>query len=217
MNGPQDLGGRDGFGPIAPDPQDPLFHAEWERRAMAMVVAAGGAGAWTIDESRFARENRDPGEYYGLSYYQLWVRGLEDLLKTKGLVTDDELTTGQADGPADVTALAADKVVPALMRGSPYDRDPKGSTPAFEVGQTVQTRNLQPRGHIRMPAYCRNRRGVVAAVHGYHVFPDTSAKGDRTTAHWLYNISFAARDLFGDRAGENDRVNVDLWEPYLDV
>ncbi len=89
MNGPQDLGGRDGFGPIAPDPQDPLFHAEWERRAMAMVVAAGGAGAWTIDESRFARENRDPGEYYGLSYYQLWVRGLEDLLKTKGLVTDD--------------------------------------------------------------------------------------------------------------------------------
>ena len=60
-------------------------------------------------------------------------------------------------------------------------------------------------------------RGVVAAVHGYHVFPDTSAKGDRTTAHWLYNISFAARDLFGDRAGENDRVNVDLWEPYLNV
>ena len=34
MIGPQDLGGRAGFGPVAPDPTDPLFHAEWERTVL---------------------------------------------------------------------------------------------------------------------------------------------------------------------------------------
>jgi len=216
MNGPHDIGGRDGFGPINPDPDEPLFHAPWERHAMAMVVAAGGAGKWTIDESRFARENRDPAEYYGLSYYQLWLRGLEQLLQTKGLATAEEIASGQAATAPVATPLAADQVVPALMRGSPYDRDPQGRAPAFAVGDRVRVRNLQPRGHIRMPAYVRNQTGTITAVHGCHVFPDTSAKGDRDTAHWLYNVTFAARDLFGERAGEKDEVSVDLWEPYLE-
>lgn len=216
MNGPQDIGGRDGFGPIAPDPQEPLFHAEWERRALALVVAAGGAGQWTIDESRFARENRAPGDYYGLSYYQLWLRGLEALLQTKGLASADEIASGQADAPvAGAHALSADQIGPVLMRGSPYDRDPQGAPPAFAVGQSVTARNLQPHGHIRLPGYVRGHRGTITAVHGYHVFPDTSAQGDRSTAHWLYNVEFAARDLFGDRAAAADVVHVDLWEPYL--
>ncbi|WP_407492067.1 nitrile hydratase subunit beta [Pseudooceanicola sp. MF1-13] len=216
MNGPQDIGGRDGFGPIDPDPNEPLFHADWERRALAMVVAAGGAGQWTIDESRFARENRNPAEYYGLSYYQLWLRGLEQLLQTKGLASAEEIASGQSQTDPVATPLAADQVRPALMRGASYDRDPKGATPLFALGQSVTTRNLQPRGHIRMPAYVRNRTGRVTAIHGYHVFPDTSAQGDRQTAHWLYNVTFAARDLFGDRAGAQDQVSVDLWEPYLE-
>ncbi|EAQ01757.1 putative nitrile hydratase beta subunit [Pseudooceanicola batsensis HTCC2597] len=219
MNGPQDIGGRHGFGPVRPDPDEPLFHAPWERRAMALTVAAGGTGQWTIDESRFAREDRDPAEYYALSYYQLWIRGLERLLRDKGLVTAAELAEGRARDPLPegVAALPADRVRSALMRGTPYDRDPGDSTPAFAFGQRVRARNLQPRGHVRLPGYVRGAAGRITAVHGYHVFPDTSAQGDRETAHWLYNVTFAARDLFGARAGARDEVSVDLWEPYLDA
>ena len=57
MNGPHDLGGRDGFGPIAPEQDEPLFHGDWEKRAMAVTLAAGAMGHWTIDESRHARED----------------------------------------------------------------------------------------------------------------------------------------------------------------
>jgi nitrile hydratase subunit beta len=31
MNGAQDMGGQMGFGPIAPETDEPLFHAAWER------------------------------------------------------------------------------------------------------------------------------------------------------------------------------------------
>ena len=33
MNGPQDLGGQMGFGPVAPEKDEPAFHADWEKRA----------------------------------------------------------------------------------------------------------------------------------------------------------------------------------------
>ncbi|RPH59831.1 MAG: nitrile hydratase subunit beta, partial [Burkholderiales bacterium] len=36
MNGPHDLGGMHGFGPVRPESGEPVFHAEWERRAFAL-------------------------------------------------------------------------------------------------------------------------------------------------------------------------------------
>jgi hypothetical protein len=30
MNGAQDMGGAHGFGPVEPEPDEPVFHAEWE-------------------------------------------------------------------------------------------------------------------------------------------------------------------------------------------
>src|SRR5699024_6709070 len=50
MNGPQDLGGRHGFGPVAPEKDEPIFHAPWERRALAVTLAAGAMGHWSLDE-----------------------------------------------------------------------------------------------------------------------------------------------------------------------
>ncbi|WP_163847379.1 nitrile hydratase subunit beta [Pseudooceanicola aestuarii] len=218
MNGPQDLGGRDGFGPIAPERDEPLFHAPWERRALGVTLAAGAHGAWSIDESRHARENRDPAQYHSLSYYALWLHALEDLLKTHGMVTQAELDRGHADAPAPLAdrTLRPDQVAPMLARGGPADRDPGDSRPAFDVGDTVRTRNLQPRGHIRLPAYAREKSGRIDAVRGYHVFPDASARGDLDVAHWLYTVAFDAQILFGTEARAGDTIRIDAWEPYLD-
>ncbi|NMM43057.1 nitrile hydratase subunit beta [Rhodospirillaceae bacterium KN72] len=218
MNGPQDLGGRDGFGPVAPEQDEPLFHADWEKRAMAVTLAAGAMGHWTLDESRHAREDRDPVEYLSSSYYKIWIMALERLLIRHGLVTQDELAAGK---PLHETAppnrvLKADMVAAALAKGGPVDRDPGDRKPAFAVGDRVRTRNLQPTGHVRLPSYARDKVGTVEAVQGYHAFPDKSALGDRSAAEWIYTVTFDAKTLWGDRGRDGDAVSIDAWEPYLD-
>ncbi len=62
MNSAHDLGGRHGFGPIAPEAEnsEPVFHKDWERKALALVLAAGSLGQWNLDESRLSRESQHP-------------------------------------------------------------------------------------------------------------------------------------------------------------
>ena len=85
MNGGQDLGGTHGHGPVRPEPNEPVFHAEWEKRAFALTLAMGMPGGWNIDMGRFARENRPPAEYLSMSYYQIWFAALEHMIKERDL------------------------------------------------------------------------------------------------------------------------------------
>ncbi|MCC2663013.1 MAG: nthB, partial [Geminicoccaceae bacterium] len=39
MNGIHDLGGMHGLGPIRPEPDEPVFHEDWERRMFGLMVA----------------------------------------------------------------------------------------------------------------------------------------------------------------------------------
>ncbi len=65
-----------GFGPIAPEKNEPLFHARWERRALAISLAMGGTRQWNIDMSRHAREKIPSAQYWSLSYYDAsWMEG----------------------------------------------------------------------------------------------------------------------------------------------
>ncbi len=85
------MGGMDGFGPVEIEKDEPIFHAEWERRAFALTVAMGAQGHWNIDMSRYLRENRDPLGYLADSYYERWLYGLQVLLEQNNLVTGDEI------------------------------------------------------------------------------------------------------------------------------
>lgn len=91
MNGVHDLGGLHGFGPVVAEADEPVFHAEWERRAFALTLAAGFLGEWNIDMSRWAREQMPPARYLAASYYEHWLWGLEHLLVERGLLTREEL------------------------------------------------------------------------------------------------------------------------------
>jgi len=44
-----DMGGMHGFGPVEPEPDEPVFHEPWEGRVMAMQRAMGYTQLWTID------------------------------------------------------------------------------------------------------------------------------------------------------------------------
>uniref|UniRef100_E6VIG6 Nitrile hydratase subunit beta n=1 Tax=Rhodopseudomonas palustris (strain DX-1) TaxID=652103 RepID=E6VIG6_RHOPX len=216
MNGAHDMGGMDGFGPVVPEPNEALFHAAWERRAFALTLAMGRPGGWNIDMSRFARENRAPIDYLSMSYYQLWLAGLETLMAERGLVTADEIAAGLPLHPRkDVPVLAAADVAPMLARGTSTERTP--SVPArFGIGDRVRARELHPRTHIRLPRYVRGRVGTVELAHGAHVFPDSHAHGGGEQPQWLYTVAFEARDLWGDDADPTLKVSVDAWDSYLE-
>lgn len=217
MNGAQDLGGMMGFGPIAPEADEPWFHAEWERRVFALTLAMGASGAWNLDQSRHARESLDPARYLASTYYEIWFEGLCRLMRERGLVTARELDQGRMSEPAKPLKrkLAARDVAKVLKAGGPTERE--ASAPArFAPGDAVRARNMHPFGHTRLPRYLRGHAGEVVAARGAHVFPDTHARGDGENPQWLYTVRFTARALWGGDRNPNDSVHADLFEPYLE-
>lgn len=217
MNGAQDMGGMHGFGAVLAEPDEPVFHAEWERRVLALTLAMGATGEWNLDASRFARESRPPSEYLSKSYYEIWLAGMERLLAERGLVAPDEIAAGRSLQPAKPVrrTLAAGDVAGAVSRGSPTNRD--APQPArFDVGDRVRAKNLHPVTHTRLPRYVRGHVGTIARVHGCHIFPDTHAHGHGENPQWLYTVSFDGRELWGAEADPTVAVSVDAFEPYLD-
>ena len=217
MNGGQDLGGMMGFGPVEPEADEPVFHADWERRALAVTLAMGAAGVWNIDKARHARESLHPARYLASSYYQIWIAGLIRLLKASRLVTPQELATGRGLQPSSPVprVLAAADVDRVLGKGARTLRE--AEAPArFRQGQAVRARNMHPNGHTRLPRYLRGREGEITRVHGAHVFPDSHAHDLGEDPQWLYTVRFSARELWGGDRNAGDTVHADLWEPYLE-
>ncbi|HLJ93744.1 MAG TPA: nitrile hydratase subunit beta [Gemmataceae bacterium] len=221
MNGAHDLGGMHGFGPInaEPEAQEPVFHADWERRVFGLALAARALGKWNGDMFRFARERQHPADYLRHTYYESWLAGLETLLVETGLVSADELACGQAAGPASAEdrqhVLPAAAVAPMLRRGAPATM-PAEAPPRFRPGERVRARNRHPLGHTREPRFVRGRVGVIQEYHGSHLFPDLSALGVRVGRH-LYSVRFEAAELWSENANRNSAVYVDLWEEYLET
>ena len=217
MNGAQDLGGMQGFGPVQPEPNEPVFHAEWEKRAFALTLAMGMPGGWNIDMGRFARENRPPGEYLSMSYYQIWFAALESMLKERDLVSDNEITAGHAqETPKPVKrVLSPGDVLKVLHRGGPTERE-TNTHAAFKRGDKVRAKNINPLTHTRLPRYVRGHVGTVERVIGFHVFPDSNAQGAGEHPQWLYTVGFGGRELWGPDGDPTSVVSVDAWESYLE-
>jgi nitrile hydratase len=208
-----DLGGQPGYPAVTPEPEGELWHAAWEPRALALILAMGATGMWNIDMNRAARETLP--RYRSLSYYAIWIGGLCRLLEEQGLVGADELAVGRALHPPKAVkrVLKAADVAEALARGSPTARPP--STPArFALGQRVRTYAGAVPHHTRLPAYARGKLGTIERVHGAHVFADAHALGLGEQPHWLYTVAFDGGELWAD-AQPGLVVSIDAWEPYL--
>ena len=217
MNGGQDLGGAHGHGPVMPEPNEPVFHAEWEKRAFALTLAMARPGQWNIDMSRFARENRPPQEYLSMSYYGLWFYALETMLKERELVSDDEIVVGHALAPPKPVkqTLSVGDVAQVLYRGGPTERD-TNTTAKFKTGDRVRAKNINPLTHTRLPRYVRGHVGTIERVIGCHVFPDSNASGAGENPQWLYTVRFDGPELWGEGSDRNVKVSIDAWEPYLE-
>jgi nitrile hydratase len=211
------MGGVDGFGPVCAEKDEPVFHAEWERRAFALTLAMARPGGWNLDMSRFVRENRSPMDYLSKSYYQIWLAGLERLMIERGLVSAAEIDAGRSlSPPRQVSSiLTKNSVADILRRGGPAVR-PADREALFSVGDRVRAKNLHPTGHTRLPRYVRGHVGVIELIHGCHVLPDSNSVGAGENPQWLYTVRFDAAELWGDRADPRATMSVDAWEPYLE-
>ena len=210
-----DLGGQSGHGRVVPEPEGELFHAAWEKQALALTLAMGATGSWNIDMSRSARETLP--DYAALSYYEIWIKGLQKLLVEHDLLGNDEVAAGRMLHPPLPLAhlLRAADVATALAKGSPTER--AAIVPArFAVGERVRTRRENVQHHTRLPGYAMRKIGRIERVRGVHVFADTHAQGLGEQPQWLYSVVFDGRELWGDDAAQGLSVSIDAWEPYLD-
>jgi nitrile hydratase len=215
MNGLHDMGGLHGFGRVEVETSEPVFHTRWEGRVFGMVQSLGRGN---IDAGRHTLERLDPVTYLRNGYFGRWYAALERTLLEVGIVTPDELRerlrrrrpTRKARRPAAPEAASAGQVRSVGSYARDVDR------PAlFRDGQEVRTRNHQPPGHTRLPAYARCRRGTIARVHPAMVYPDDHAHGRGENPQYLYTVRFDGGELWGDAAEPGTAVLLDLFEPYL--
>jgi nitrile hydratase beta subunit len=201
-----DLGGQDVREAILMEPEGEIFHAAWEPRVMALVVAMGPTGLSNIDMNRAARETLP--NYRDLSYYEIWLAALEKLLRQRGVLGDTP--------PPPQRVLSAALVPAAIAHGSIASRTP--TQPArYALGEQVRTVAAAPSHHTRLPAYARGKLGVIQLIHGAHVFPDTNSRGLGQCPQWLYTVAFDEKELWGGNGPkQGSTISVDAFEPYLE-
>jgi len=217
MNGAHDMGGMHGLGPLVVEPNEPVFHEPWEARVYALSGAMGAWGRWNIDASRQQIEQMPAPDYLRASYYERWLFALVENAVRYGLITREEVESGRPSPGASklMPPLQATMVTELRRRGSPKTRS-VDRQPQYRPGDAVRTRNIHPTTHTRLPRYARDKQGVIMALHGAHVFPDTNAQFQGENPQPLYTVKFEARTLWGDVAGPRDTVCLDLWEDYLE-
>ena len=216
MDGVHDMGGMDGFGKVVAEKDEPVFHAPWEGRVLAMQRSMGYAGAWHIDHSRFAQEKLPPTTYLGASYYQRWALAMESNVLERGYATPEELKAGHAKTPPLPLKrkLTPDVVAEGMTRSSFY-RQQQGPQ-KFQPGDRVRTLNIHPKTHTRLPRYARDKIGVVELCHGCHMYPDSVATDKGDNPQWLYTVVFDSRELWGPDADPTLKISIDAFEPYLE-
>ncbi|HXQ18649.1 MAG TPA: nitrile hydratase subunit beta [Acidimicrobiales bacterium] len=204
MDGIHDLGGVQGFGAVEVERDEPTFHADWERRAFRLTMAAM-MGGLLAGRFRHAIERMDPAWYLSSPYYEHWLTATATGAVEAGVLSEAELD--QRLGRT--FALARPIRAPVLAEpGTSSARHRHG------LGSAVRVREWHPLGHTRAPRYVQGKRGTVVRLDGVFSVPDVEyhCTGRRTEP--TYSVCFEATELWGE-AG--DPVHVDLWESYLEA
>ena len=218
MNGVHDMGGMDGFGKVEPEPNEPMFHTEWEGRVLAMVRAMGAAGAFNIDTSRYYREALPPEVYMTSSYYRKWFIGLEDMLVAKGYITAEEVAAAHARR-AGKTAQArqvhgrSGRAHHGARQVRPHaaPRPPNSSRAIGCVRKTSIPRRI--RGCRVMCAAMSARSSSISVAAS---IPNSAANEAGENPQWLYTVVFDSAELWGPDADPTVKISVDAFEPYLE-
>ena len=140
---------------------------------------------------------------------------METCVVEKGLIDQDERAEGRALRPGKPVAHVMTKDdLGTFTRGS-FSRQPN-SEARFKPGDRVRAKNMNPATHTRLPRYVRGHEGLIEAVRGCHVFPDSVTTGKGEDPQWLYTVVFDGRRIWGANADPTLTVSVEAFEPYLE-
>ena len=128
MNRIHNLGGMANFGPIDPQPAEPVVHKKWEGRVFAISLATVGVFG-PIDRIRHAIERMDPSRYLSSSYYEHWLAGFETLAKEFGILSEEEIATGilqssTSSGPPPLSAKMIEGIIRGGVRATSREKRP---------------------------------------------------------------------------------------------
>ena len=210
------MGGVQGYGPVEPERDAPVFHHEWEGRVFGLVFSVKGAF------SRHTLESLDP-EVYLSGYYRRLMAALERGLVERGALSAEEVEAKAAhfrDNPKARPTRIVDPELTELVRAGKYRqrqirREPPRPS-AFAVGDRVRARRIEHGGHTRLPGYVQGKSGTVAAVYAAYDFPDDTPGYEDAPAQQLYSVRFEGRELWGASAEPGTTLYIDMWEGYLD-
>jgi len=197
------MGGLQGFGPVEVEADEPVFHADWERRAARLTLAAMLSGHMS-GRFRHAIERMDPAWYLSSPYYEHWLTATATGLVEAGAITEEELD----ERLGSAFALARPVRAPRLA-----DPGPSSTRHRYAFGDRVRVREWHPLGHTRAPRYVQGKQGTVVRLDGVFSVPDVEYHCDRRREEPTYSVRFEAVELWG---APGDPVHVDLWESYLE-
>jgi len=222
-DGPHDLGGRPGFGPVPVDAEAP-WSAAWQPFAYALASSTARIAGVNGDALRHVMEQLPAEQYRRLDSPGRWLAAAERCAVDGGLVAEGEVldrARRRADRlpprPVEDYPEPVETAPPTTVRGAPPHnrRTPADDdVPRFPVGRRVRVSDRRRAGHTRLPAYLAGRTGEVVALNGFWLLPDTHAADGTESPTWVYAIRFAAADLWPG-AGSHE-VCADLFEPYLE-
>lgn len=225
MDGIHDVGGRQGFGQVVRQQDEPAFHESWEAGVYACMLAVmGRAGLGNLDRFRYAIERMDPVAYLTHTYYGRWLAGLETILEEEGLLSGEDIDRRMRErggvAPDAPIIRAARPVAGNAFHGtgaSTYyaSRRQAADAARYQMGEQVRTIAHGAVGHTRLPSYARNKCGEIASLHGTWVFPDSHAHGMGEHPCHLYTVKFSGTELWGATGAGAADVCIDLFEPYL--
>ncbi|MYA86724.1 MAG: nitrile hydratase subunit beta [Acidimicrobiaceae bacterium] len=218
MDGIHDMGGMQGWGTVAIDPDEPVFREPWHGRAFAMGAMSMGLSGTNLDAFRHGLERLHPYDYLVDGYYGRWLACAETLLVDSGVLAPGaveararNLTGETVDEPADV-----EENKPTYERGGAGSLREIDEVPAFSPGDRVRAKDMRTGGHTRMPGYIRGRTGTVRALRPAALLPDTNAHFLGENPQHVYTVEFDSTELWGPDA-EAAALRIDLFESYLEA
>ena len=218
MDGIHDMGGMQGFGSVAIDPDEPVFRERWHGRAFAMGAMSMGLSGTNLDAFRHGLERLHPYDYLADGYYGRWLACAETLLVDSGVLAPGavdararNLMGESVDEPDDV-----EENKPVYERGGAGSLRQIDDPPAFSPGDRVRAKDMRTAGHTRLPGYIRGRSGTVCAQRPSALLPDTNAHFLGENPQHVYTVEFESAELWGEGA-EAATLRIDLFESYLEA
>jgi nitrile hydratase subunit beta len=209
VNSLHDLGGMHGFGPVWTSPEGVAFHSDAERRVFRLMMGLMMSGWSDTDGFRAAVEALPAVTYLRECFPVNYFAGMEKQLEERGLLLPGDLEAWLAGAQPPVRLTAP----PAII----VEREEQPLASRFRTGDVVRIRNINPEGHTRLPRYLRGHVGTIIAERGIFDFPDAMAARTGRRPQPVYTVEFSARELWGERAGDNDRLSAEMFQDYIDT